>query len=88
MWAYNYTDELYHFGVKGMKWGVRKKPEANNKDKKRLSDKQKKVLKFVSVQIAGLAISYAGVKLSVNPKIRGVTGRILDKVGGKKIKKH
>lgn len=24
MWEYNYTDELCHFGVKGMRWGHRK----------------------------------------------------------------
>ena len=24
MWAYNYTNELYHHGIKGQKWGVRR----------------------------------------------------------------
>lgn len=24
MWKYNYTDELYHHGVKGQRWGIRR----------------------------------------------------------------
>lgn len=33
------NDELYHYGVKGMKWGVRRKRNEHNKD---YTDKQRK----------------------------------------------
>lgn len=26
MWSYNYSGELYHHGIKGMKWGVQNGP--------------------------------------------------------------
>lgn len=41
MWEYRYSDELYHYGVKGMKWGVRKKQDHKSG---RTSNKKKRDL--------------------------------------------
>lgn len=38
-----YSDqELYHYGVKGMKWGIRKKRESSSFHNKNYTDKQRK----------------------------------------------
>ena len=70
-------DYLIHYGVKGMKWGVRhdrprvgrrrsfrQQPQQNNKRRSRLTDKQKKYLKIGAAVVAtGLAV-YGGYKLN------------------------
>lgn len=43
MWTYNYTDELYHYGVLGMRWGVRKDIYTSLTNKRdRLNSKREK----------------------------------------------
>ena len=61
------NDELYHHGVKGMQWGVRKKHESseNNKSKRKgLTGKQKRAIAIGAAAVAtGLAV-YGAYKLS------------------------
>ena len=51
MWEYNHQDELCHYGVPGMKWGVRKARGANVKllEKKRKRDNAKYVKDRIGV---------------------------------------
>lgn len=47
MWEYNNTDELYHYGVLGMRWG-RRKARYTSKDYRRTKNLRKKKVSQMS----------------------------------------
>ena len=70
---YNSENELFHYGVKGMKWGVRKKTysdaEISNYRKKKIAKAEKDYKKYSkklksgsSMAIVGLALENHGLK--------------------------
>ncbi len=51
MWQYNNTNELYHFGIPGMRWGHRKQYTKNTGNSKKV-DRIKKTMKIATAAAA------------------------------------
>ena len=58
-----YTEELSHYGVKGMKWGVRKERKASDSANTN-ADKLKKAAKIGAAVAATALVAYGGYKIS------------------------
>ena len=60
MWQYNYANELAHFGIKGMKWGVRR---YQNKDGTLTSEGKKRVSDYKTMKQKNKDVATEGKKL-------------------------
>lgn len=73
MWQYRHPDELYHYGVLGMKWGVRKKYKiSNSKSKRRLKLEER----FQKQGMSKTESENAALKRIKIEKIIAVTGAL------------
>lgn len=88
-----YNEELYHHGVKGMKWGVRKEWNANYSDSQRIRDKAvygrggvKRINKSLNKgQTISGARSIEAARINTarrKARIAGQVGNTAGKVGG------
>lgn len=88
--GYYIDNELYHHGIKGQRWGIRRfqntdgtrtaagkarakensSEDAQNEQKKGLSDSQKKALKVGASLVAAGLVAYGGYKLASSPVVK------------------
>lgn len=82
-----YASELYHYGVKGMKWGVRRNRKqtggtvrARSGDDNR--ERHKKIAKRVAAGTAAVVtVAAAATVYAKNPKVRSVINYVVSKAG-------
>lgn len=88
MWTYTYNNELYHHGIKGQKWGVRRYQNADgsltNKGRNRYSNEtdhaKKSFDKKKAAKIAtGVAVTALATYAISNPKIRNAAAGLAKK---------
>lgn len=92
MWQHNNEPYLCHYGVKGMKWGVRKEYEPHPREKKRqdnkdgdskrkkgLTAKQKRAIAIGAAAVATALAAYGGYRLYKSGKLDGILSKVKSK---------
>ncbi len=80
----NYSDELYHYGVKGMKWGVRRHRETNtNKSSSINSQKTIDKKKVARAVLMTTTVATAATIYGKNPAVRKSVNKIVSSASKK-----